>query len=86
MNTYKNTGKRGLFDEQESIEKLSVIGNPLDRISNVVDFEAFRNSLEEALLNKEKKSNAGAKPFDVVELRSQTSSKAMLSSDLCLKY
>lgn len=66
MNTYKNTGKRGLFDEQESIEKLSVIGNPLDRISNVVDFEAFRNSLEEALLNKEKKSNAGAKPFDVV--------------------
>lgn len=66
MNTYKNTGKRGLFDEQESIEKLSVIGNPLDRISNVVDFEVFRNSLEEALLNKEKKSNAGAKPFDVV--------------------
>lgn len=66
MNTYKNTGKRGLFDEQESIEKLSVIGNPLDRISNVVDFEAFRNSLEETLLNKEKKSNAGAKPFDVV--------------------
>ncbi len=66
MNTYKNTGKRGLFDEQESVEKLSVIGNPLDKIINVIDFESFRTSLEDALLNKEKKSNAGAKPFDVV--------------------
>ena len=35
-------------------------------ISDVIDFEIFRNSLEESLLNKEKKSNAGAKPFDVV--------------------
>lgn len=66
INTYKNTGKRGLFDEQKSIEKLSIIGNPLDRISNVVDFEVFRNSIKEALLNNEKKSNAGAKPLDVV--------------------
>ncbi len=66
MNIYKNTGKRGLFDEQENAEKLSAIGNPLERISHVVDFEEFRNTLEESLLNKEKKSNAGAKPFDVV--------------------
>jgi len=35
-------------------------------ISNVIDFEIFRNTLKESLLNKEKKSNAGAKPFDVV--------------------
>jgi len=66
MNKYKNTGNRGLFDEQENLAKLAAIGNPLEKISNVVDFEMFRNTLEEGLLNKEKKSNAGAKPFDVV--------------------
>lgn len=66
MNTYKNTGRRGLFDERENIEKLSTIGNPLEKVENVVDFEMFRNILEDALLNKEKKNNAGAKPFDVV--------------------
>jgi transposase len=63
---YKTTGNRGFFDEQENYEKLSAIGNPLELISNVVDFEIFRNTLEESLLNKEKKSNAGAKPYDVV--------------------
>jgi len=66
MNKYKSRGNRGLFDEQENIAKLTAIGNPLVMISNVVDFEIFRNMLEGSLLNKEKKSNAGAKPFDVV--------------------
>jgi IS5 family transposase len=66
MSTYRNTGKKGLFDEQFNTEKLSQIGNPLERIIDVFDFEMFRNALEEALLNKEKKSNAGAKPIDVV--------------------
>jgi transposase, IS5 family len=63
---YKKTGNRGLFDEQETCQKLSAIGNPLEMISKVVDFEIFRDSLESGILNKEKKSNAGAKPFDVV--------------------
>ncbi|MCK4919569.1 MAG: IS5 family transposase [Bacteroidales bacterium] len=66
MNKYKSTGNRGLFDEQENVAKLAAIGNPLEMISDVIDFEIFRNTLEESLLNKEKKSNAGAKPFDVV--------------------
>jgi IS5 family transposase len=66
MSTYRNTGKKGLFDEQFNTEKLSQIGNPLERIIDIVDFEMFRNTLEDTLLNKEKKSNAGAKPIDVV--------------------
>ena len=66
MNYYKSTGKRGLFDEQDNIMKLSEIGNPLEMISSVLDFEMFRELLESTLLNKTKKSNAGAKPFDVV--------------------
>ncbi|MEZ4840264.1 MAG: hypothetical protein R2821_01755 [Flavobacteriaceae bacterium] len=46
MIKYKSTGNKGLFDEQENIEKLSSIGNPLELINNVIDFEMFRNTLE----------------------------------------
>jgi len=42
MQKYKSTGNRGLFDEQENMSKLSAKGNPLDRISKVIDFEMFR--------------------------------------------
>ncbi len=35
-------------------------------ISKVIEFEMFRDMLEAKLLNKNKKNNAGAKPFDVV--------------------
>ena len=68
MNTshYKSKGKKGLFDEQFSRERLSEIGNPLATISKVINFEMFRSTLEEELLNRAKKNNAGAKPFDVV--------------------
>lgn len=68
MNTkkYKTIGNRGLFDEQETYEKLSSIGNPLEKIIKVVNFEMFRDVLETKLLNHNKKNNAGAKPFDVV--------------------
>lgn len=68
MNTslYKSKGKKGLFDDQFSRERLSEIGNPLETISKVINFEMFRSILEEELLNRDKKNNAGAKPFDVV--------------------
>ncbi len=63
---YKTTGSISLFDEQKTYQKLSAIGNPLEKICNVVDFEMFRETLETGLLNKNKKNNAGAKPYDVV--------------------
>ncbi len=63
---YKKSGNRGLFDEQDTNQKLSAIGNPLEKISFVIDFEIFRSNLEEGILNKDKRNNAGAKPFDVV--------------------
>ena len=42
------------------------MGNPLEAVSKVIDFELFRESLERKLLNTNKKNNAGAKPYDVV--------------------
>jgi len=66
MQKYKSTGNRGLFDEQENLSKLSAKGNPLERISKVIDFEFFREALESKFLNVNKKSNAGCKPYDVV--------------------
>lgn len=63
---YKTTGKKSLFDVEFTVEKLAEIGNPLDKISKCIDFECFRVHLEIGLLNPGKKSNAGAKPYDVV--------------------
>jgi IS5 family transposase len=42
------------------------MGNPLEKLLKVVDFELFRAELKENLLNHNKKNKAGAKPCDVV--------------------
>lgn len=65
---YKVRGNKGLFDAEFTKERLSLMGNPLDMISKVVDFEMFRELLESKLLNTNKKNNAGDKPYDVVML------------------
>lgn len=46
---YKNTGTIRLFDEQEICQKLTEIGNSLKLISRVVDFEMFRENLEQSM-------------------------------------
>lgn len=66
MAKYKGTGVVTLFDAQNNKENLSAMGNPLERLAQVIDFEMFRESLEDTFLNKAKKNNAGAKPYDVV--------------------
>ena len=43
---YKPQGKKGLFDEEFTRERLSSMGNPLEAISKVIDIEMFRISLE----------------------------------------
>jgi len=45
---------------------MNEMGNPLEKISSVIDFEFFRELLESKLLNTDKKNNAGAKPYDYV--------------------
>lgn len=63
--TYKQQGNVGLFDAEMNTAKLNGMGNPLERLSKVIDFEMFRERLESGLYKK-KMTNAGAKPYDYV--------------------
>lgn len=53
----------GFFDLQERYRKLSDLGDPLEAIGAVVDWEGFRTTLAKVHA-KDRKSNAGRKPFD----------------------
>ena len=44
---------------------LATLGNPLERLSETIDFEMFRETLEMGLY-RERLTNAGAKPYDYV--------------------
>jgi transposase len=63
---FKQTGRISFFDKEETSEKLSKLGNPLEKLHKVIDFEMFRTVLEATMLNPDRKSNAGPKPYDVV--------------------
>lgn len=65
---YRVRRTKSLFYESEVIQKLSTQGNPLETLSSVIDFEMFRSILEDAVINKEVKSNAGRRPIDVVQM------------------
>ena len=66
MGKYKTTGKQTLFDAENAAKKLSSMNNPLEKLDSVIDFEMFRESLEDVMVNHNTKSNAGAKQYDVV--------------------
>lgn len=54
-----------LFDIHFRMEELSRNGDPLERLNEFVLWEMFRTELE-TIREKERKSSAGRKPFDVV--------------------
>jgi IS5 family transposase len=55
----------GLFDWQRRFEDLDNGGDPLIKLNTMIDWELFRPTLE-TIREKERKSNAGRQPFDVV--------------------
>ena len=55
----------GLFDLQNRFEKLNKNGDPLMKLNKMIQWNSFRPALE-AVRAREKKSHAGAKPYDVV--------------------
>jgi len=55
----------GLFDIEERAAQLTQMGDPLVGLNARIDWEAFRPDLNR-VHEKDRKSTAGAKPFDVV--------------------
>ena len=53
-----------MFAEETQLQRLSKLGDSLEKLK-IIDFEVFRPLLENAF-RKERKSNAGRPPFDVV--------------------
>jgi IS5 family transposase len=61
MNQYQPS----FFDEADRLAKLTKLKDPLEALKQHIDFEVFRPQLE-AVFNKERKSTAGRKAYDVV--------------------
>jgi len=55
----------GFFDWQNRFEKLDTIKDPLCKLNRAVNWELFRAELA-AIRDRQRKSNAGAKPYDAV--------------------
>ena len=60
-------GQPGFFDLAERHDKLTRMRDPLMLLKKEIDREAFRSDLSR-LHDKERKSAAGAKPWDVVRM------------------
>jgi transposase, IS5 family len=65
MKKFKRSKAIGFFDEDFRLEKLSKLGDPLDRLSKGIDFELFRPFLEEKLFVAPK-GEGGRKPYDYI--------------------
>ena len=63
---YRRPMGENLFEEELTIAALSAMGNPLEQLAALVDFEMFRPELEDILVKKDCKSAAGRPQFDVV--------------------
>ncbi len=61
----KRQSQPGFFDIAERTAKLTQMGDPLVGLKSQINWEAFRFDLNR-VHEKERKSNAGAKPIDVV--------------------
>jgi hypothetical protein len=59
------TREAGLFDVDARLRELSAKGDDLERVNAVVDFEAFRCDLEQAVPRAER-SKGGRPPYDHV--------------------
>jgi hypothetical protein len=58
-------GQPGFFDSDERLKALSAAGDPLERLSKVVDFEVFRGELE-AALSRSNRAKGDRPPYDPV--------------------
>ena len=66
MTTKSKQLGREFFDIDKQLEKLSKLKDPLEKLTKRIDFEVFRETLNEIYEKQERKSEAGAKPYDYV--------------------
>jgi IS5 family transposase len=57
--------QRGFFDEDDRLRRLSQMGDPLEKISNVIDWEIFRLTLNK-VFQKEERGIGGRPPWDYI--------------------
>jgi len=55
----------GFFDEQEKLDRLSKLGDPLERLNKQIEWEIFRPKLIK-VIQKEGKGPGGRPPFDYI--------------------
>lgn len=58
--------QRSFFEEEDRMEKISKIGNPLEMLNKVINLEMLRNALKNAVVRKETTSKGGRPPYDAV--------------------
>lgn len=68
VNIYRKQANKSLFEEEFTASSLSRLGNPLETLSKMINFEMFREDLEDVLIPKESKSAAGRPRFDSVQM------------------
>ena len=56
----------GFFDEQDRRARLTVLGDPLEKVAGSVDFESFRPVLDKLVASKPAKGPGGRPRFDAV--------------------
>lgn len=61
----KPMGQRSFFDVENRLQSVSKMGDPLERVTAAIPWESFRPLLVK-VHEKERKSNAGREPIDVV--------------------
>lgn len=58
--------QRSFFDEENRMEKISKIGDPLEILNKIIKWEMFRSILKKAVVRKETTEKGGRPPYDVV--------------------
>ena len=58
--------QKSFFDEENRMEKISKMGDPLEMLNRVIKWEKFRNILKEAVVRKETTSKGGRSAYDEV--------------------
>ena len=58
-------GQRSFFEVENRLQSVSKMGDPLERLAAMIPWESFRSQLAK-VHEKERKSNAGRRPLDVV--------------------